>query len=74
MEAIVDSIADLTRVELQRNTLVASELIVLLKFSENVCTAAFFVCEFDAPRTTTFSENACTAAFFCVRIRRSENY
>ncbi|KAE9337505.1 hypothetical protein PR003_g11982 [Phytophthora rubi] len=52
MEAIVDSIADLTRVELQRNTLVASELIVLLKFSENVCTAAFFVCEFDAPRTT----------------------
>ncbi|KAE9306014.1 hypothetical protein PR003_g21345 [Phytophthora rubi] len=35
MEAIVGTIADLARIEVQRNNLLASELIVLLKFAED---------------------------------------
>ncbi|KAG3067923.1 hypothetical protein PI125_g23537 [Phytophthora idaei] len=54
MEAIVCSIADLARVEVQRKELVSSELIVLLKFaSDRLNSSKFSVCDLDAPRTPT---------------------
>ncbi|KAE9246999.1 hypothetical protein PF004_g4538 [Phytophthora fragariae] len=54
MEAIVCSIADLARIEVQRSGLVASELIVLLKFTANRLIGDMFsLCDFDACRNTT---------------------
>ncbi|KAG3107059.1 hypothetical protein PC122_g124 [Phytophthora cactorum] len=54
MEAIVCSIADLARVEVQRKELVSSKLIVLLKFaSDRLNSSKFSVYDLDAPRTPT---------------------
>nr|KAE8921451.1 hypothetical protein PF009_g28272 [Phytophthora fragariae] len=54
MEAIVGSIADLARIEVQRHDLVLSELIVLLKFAaDRLYSNVFQVYNLDAPRTTT---------------------
>ncbi|KAE9278236.1 hypothetical protein PF008_g28662 [Phytophthora fragariae] len=54
MEAIVGTTADLARIEVQRNNLLASELIVLLKFAEDrLYSNIYSVCDLDAPRTTT---------------------
>ncbi|KAE9078741.1 hypothetical protein PF010_g23026 [Phytophthora fragariae] len=54
MEAIVCSIADLARIEVQRSGLVASELIVLLKFAADRLNGNMFsLCDFDACRNTT---------------------
>ncbi|KAF1788253.1 hypothetical protein GQ600_15357 [Phytophthora cactorum] len=71
MEAIVCSIADLTRVEVQRKELVSSELIVLLKFaSDRLDSSKFSVCDLDAPRTPTttvgsFQRDAVAAEYLC---------
>ncbi|GMG15510.1 unnamed protein product [Phytophthora fragariaefolia] len=52
MEAIVGSIADLVRIEVQRNELVTSELILLLKFAaDRLKNDTFWVCDLDAIRT-----------------------
>ncbi|GMF43493.1 unnamed protein product [Phytophthora fragariaefolia] len=52
MEAIVGSIADLARIEVQCNKLVASELILLLKFAaDRLKNDTFWVCDLDAMRT-----------------------
>ncbi|KAE9328303.1 hypothetical protein PF001_g1491 [Phytophthora fragariae] len=54
MEAIVGSFADLARAEVQRNDLVASELIVLLKCTEErLYCNEFMVYDIDSPRFTT---------------------
>ncbi|KAE9275703.1 hypothetical protein PF001_g26463, partial [Phytophthora fragariae] len=54
MEAIGCSIADLARIEVQRSGLVASELIVLLKFAADRLNGNMFsLYDFDACRNTT---------------------
>ncbi|KAE9050049.1 hypothetical protein PR001_g2753 [Phytophthora rubi] len=54
MEDIVGSFVDLARAEIQRNDLVGSELIVLLKYTEErMYCNEFMVYDIDSPRFTT---------------------
>ncbi|KAL3662534.1 hypothetical protein V7S43_012389 [Phytophthora oleae] len=60
MEAICRSIGDLARFEVQRSGLVASELIVLLKFAaDRLNSSVFSVCDLEAPRPTTTTVKSC---------------
>ncbi|KAL3673973.1 hypothetical protein V7S43_001658 [Phytophthora oleae] len=54
LEAIVGAFADFARAEVQRKDLVASELIVLLKYTvDRLRCDEFMVCDIDAPRSAT---------------------